>query len=66
MTFEVFVDKFYIDGVIKSIKDINGIYCQCNLDSDASTKLCCPPFIFDPYTFCGQQNSTCSTQYILY
>jgi len=33
ITFEVLVDKFYIDGVVKSIQDINGIYCQCNLDS---------------------------------
>jgi hypothetical protein len=30
--FEVLVDKFYIDGVVKPIQDINGIYCQCNLD----------------------------------
>jgi hypothetical protein len=32
ITFEVLVDKFFIDGVIKPIQDINGIYCQCNLD----------------------------------
>ncbi len=30
--FEVLVDKFYIDGVVKSLQDINGIYCHCNLD----------------------------------
>jgi hypothetical protein len=29
---EVVVDKFYIDGVLKPIQDINGIYCMCNLD----------------------------------
>jgi len=33
ITFEVLVDKFYIDGVVKPIQDINGIYCQCNLDN---------------------------------
>ena len=33
LTFEVFVDKFNIDGVAKPIQDINGIYCHCNLDS---------------------------------
>ena len=32
MNFEVVVDKFFIDGVIKPAQDINGIYCQCNLD----------------------------------
>jgi Fe-S-cluster containining protein len=32
ITLEVLVDKFYIDGVLKPIQDINGIYCQCNLD----------------------------------
>jgi len=32
ITFEVLVDKFFIDGVIKPIQNINGIYCQCNLD----------------------------------
>jgi hypothetical protein len=33
ITLEVLVDKFFIDGVIKPIQDINGIYCQCNLDN---------------------------------
>jgi hypothetical protein len=32
ITLEVVVDKFYIDGVLKPIQDINGIYCICNLD----------------------------------
>ena len=32
ITFEVVVDKFFIDGVVKPIQDINGIYCMCNLD----------------------------------
>ncbi len=32
ITLEVVVDKFYIDGVLKPIQDINGIYCQCNID----------------------------------
>ena len=32
ITFEVLVDKFFIDGVLKPIQDINGIYCHCNLD----------------------------------
>ncbi len=32
ITLEVVVDKFFIDGVLKPIQDINGIYCQCNLD----------------------------------
>jgi hypothetical protein len=36
ITFEVLVDKFFIDGVIKPIQDINGIYCQCNLDVSPS------------------------------
>jgi len=33
ITFEVVVDKFYIDGVVKPIQDINGIYSDCNLYS---------------------------------
>jgi len=32
ITFEVLVDKFYIDGVVTPIQDINGIYCDCSLD----------------------------------
>jgi hypothetical protein len=32
ITFEVLIDKFFIDGILKPIQDINGIYCQCNLD----------------------------------
>ena len=41
LTFEVVVDKFYIDGVVKPIQDINGIYCHCNLDTNPTN----PPLI---------------------
>ena len=35
ITFEVVVDKFFIDGVVKPIQDIDGIYCNCNIDDAA-------------------------------
>jgi len=45
ITFEVVVDKFYIDGVVKPLQDINGIYCQCNLDL-VSANSCCIVLVF--------------------
>ena len=38
ITLEVVVDKFFIDGLLKPIQNINGIYCQCNLDKDGEFK----------------------------
>ena len=42
ITLEVVVDKFYIDGVVKPLQDINGIYCHCNLDyiNSSGTNAC--------------------------
>jgi hypothetical protein len=57
MTFEVVVDKFFIDGVLKIIQDINGIYCKCNLDYTKPE--CCtkPPKAsttsITPYSMCA-------------
>ena len=38
ITLEVVVDKFFIDGLLKPIQNINGIYCQCNLDKYGDSK----------------------------
>jgi hypothetical protein len=49
---EVVVDKFYIDGVLKPIQDINGIYCMCNLDPGKFTLGSCSD---------AQKNNGCKT-----